>query len=72
MANRVRKDRDGKLYAGDIPLPFRIEPDGDLVFLDKDHRRAANRGSPVVRVPLADLLAAVGLALAPPSEPDPQ
>jgi hypothetical protein len=57
LSEKLRRDADGKLWLGDFPLPLQIADDGALEFFDKDRRRSARRGSPIVRVDAALLIA---------------
>jgi hypothetical protein len=55
----ITRDDEGRLWAGDYPLPFKVDQDGTLLFYDRDKRRSARRGREIIEVRAADLIAAL-------------
>ncbi len=61
QSERLQIEGNGTIKLDDYPLPMRIN--GQYIeFWDKDRRRSARRGSQVVRIRIASLLAALTLS----------
>lgn len=62
MGDNLTLDERGFLWLGDFRLPFRYLPDKGLFeFLDRDRRRSDSRGSRLVYVDVAQLLAIINI-----------